>query len=90
MKTQKKVALSTVFFVILFVFGGVSLSFAQKEGEKKEDAPTKLERFLLKKGTLIIKETYKAGKLSGKRSSQVTVTAMVIYEPGETQQPKIL
>jgi hypothetical protein len=57
------------------------VSFAQvKEEEKAKEPPTKLEAFLAKKGTLIVKDFYELGELRGLGKMQLN--ALIIYEPG--------
>ena len=79
--TMKKV---TVFLSIcLFVFFS-SVVFAQENQEQKKSEPaTKLEIFLAKKGTLIVKDFYNCGVVTGSFGAYISFDALFIYEPGK-------
>jgi hypothetical protein len=63
------------------------ISYSQDAGEQKRKEPeTKLEAFLAKKGTLIIKDVYNLGEINGKYGGKITFSALVIYEPGQESQ----
>ena len=69
--------------IYLFVFFS-SVVFAQENQEQKKSEPaTKLEIFLAKKGTLIVKDFYKLGGMTGIFNSDVSFDALFIYEPGK-------
>ena len=73
------------FLICLFSFLALSSSLnAQSEGEKQPKEPTtKLEQFLGKKGTLIVKDFYRLGKISDNYGAEIKFDALVIYEPGQ-------
>ena len=74
MRKYLLIALAVLFLVPV-------VSFAQvKEEEKAKEPPTKLEAFLAKKGTLIVKDFYELGELRGLGKMQLN--ALIIYEPG--------
>lgn len=61
-------------------------SAQSKEESKAKEPATKLEAFLAKKGRLIIKDSHDLGKISGKYGTEISFTALVIYEPGQESQ----
>jgi len=74
MRKYLLIALAVLFLVPV-------VSFAQvKEEEKAKEPPTKLEAFLAKKGTLIVKDFYELGELRG--LGKMEFNALIIYEPG--------
>lgn len=77
---KKRYFISTL--SVFFLFG--SLCFGQAgQAEGPQDPATKLEGFLSKKGSLIVKEFYKLGEIIGRASATIEFTAIVMYEPGQ-------
>lgn len=61
-------------------------SYAQTknvEASEKTEPATKLERFFSKKGHLYVKEFYDAGRVSGQYGTNISVKALVVYDPGK-------
>lgn len=54
-----------------------------EEEKAKESHQTRLEAFLAKKGTLLIKDIHSLGTLDGKHGSKIAFEAIVLYEPGQ-------
>jgi len=72
----------SVFVFVFFLIFMPELIFAQVRGEEKPTEPaTKLEAFLVKKGKIVIKDSYELGAIIG-RFGRAEVDALVIYEPG--------
>ena len=68
--------------ICLFVFFS-SVVFAQENQEQKKSEPaTKLEKFLAKKGTLIVKDFFNFGVVTGIYGTNMSFDAIFIYEPG--------
>lgn len=72
----------SAFVFCIFLIFMPELIFAQVRGEEKPTEPaTKLEAFLVKKGKIVIKDSYELGAIMG-RFGRAEVDALVIYEPG--------
>lgn len=60
MKKYLTIVLAIFFFIPI-------ISFAQMKGEKRLKEPaTKLEAFLVKKGKLVVKDSYELGEIEGR------------------------
>ena len=70
--------------LMIFLLMAPTLSIAQERTER--EPATKLEKFLLKKGKLIVKNFNNAGKISGQYGTSITIDALTIYEPGNESQ----
>jgi len=72
-----------VIWLHIFAFTPLILLAQETQDAKEKEPATKLERFLAKKGTLIIKDIYNCGNISGMYGSRVLLKVIVIYEPGK-------
>jgi ribosomal protein L35AE/L33A len=78
---MKKISFVLFLAVVLLPF---TASTQEKKDIKPTEPSTKLENFLLKKGRLVIKDSYELGMISCiHEAKQMTLDAMVIYEPGQ-------
>lgn len=88
-----------VLFTLSFLFSGCNKDIELKKKEEAgqhENTPseevkdtlkntTKLQEFLSKKGTIIVKDYYALGNLSGSLSTKMKFDALVFYEPGKEE-----
>jgi hypothetical protein len=62
-------------------------AFAQTRPRIEEKAPkTQLETFLVRKGSIIVKEFHPLGTIEGTYGSSASLDALTLYEPGKAQQ----
>ncbi|MFW9874924.1 MAG: hypothetical protein ACFFG0_17595 [Candidatus Thorarchaeota archaeon] len=84
---MKKYFLLFLLIVLSFPMTTFSQGIQVKENQVKEPA-TKLEKFLSKRGRIIVKDYYKIGRIPGTYDTRMELTAIVIYEPGSELKNK--
>jgi|SRR4030042_2562661 hypothetical protein len=76
-----------VLFVVFVILGFSSLAYSQQQNKKelaeKAEPATKLEQFLSKKGRLYLKDFSDAGSVSGQYGTNISIKALIVYEPGK-------
>ncbi|MEG8948177.1 hypothetical protein [Rosettibacter firmus] len=86
---MKKIILSILLVVVLIYGCSESTKNESERLVKRSDSlknVTKLQNFLAQKGTLIIKDFYKLGKISGLYWTDMKFDAIVFYEPGKEEE----
>lgn len=73
--------------VLVIILAATASVWGQSSGATtNESFATQLEAFLARRGTLVIKEFYDLGTITGLYGAEVNFVAVVIYEPGREAQ----
>ncbi len=77
----------TVLFIVIAILG---FSYSQQQNKKepaeKTEPATKLEQFFSKKGRLYLKDFFDAGSVSGQYGTNISIKALIVYEPGKEME----
>ena len=82
---KNRIFKNSIFFLITFLVLSIPISGRSIELKKESDPSTQLETFLTRRGQLIIKDMFFLGNIFGLNNTQISLEAIVIYEPGQEQ-----